>query len=280
MGHQHLGKLPKTRRWLQVIDLISGGADVRDVAAATSAAAEQQMTDASNDPGVRHSVWLLTQIPLAARTDDFGSRLRQLGLAVSDDATLLEISTAAMGAVDGYIAKAGGRSDLGEYASLSMVESLDAVVGRQIGDLFGASPAKTKSVLAGFATEAQFAVLARDFFSRLARHVLSYFLTRELSQHVGVGRRFRTLQDHQVFQEALDLHCRESSRIIKEFAGQWFSKQVFLGGINEDQAGRTARRLLVRQRQASSISAKQTLARPKRLAAMARNWPVLRKQAS
>jgi len=236
MGHQHLGTLPKTRRWQQVVDLLSGGADVRDVAAATSSAAEQQMVDASNDLGIRRSVWLLTQIPLAARSEDFGNSLRRLGIEVPDQASLLDITAAMTSALDAYIAKTGGRSDLGEMASMSLVESLIAVGGRQVQDLFGAHE-RTKSALAGLATEKQFSVLARDFFSRLTRHQLNYFLSRELSQHVGPNRRFRLIADHQAFEQALDLHCRQTSRIIKEFSGEWFSKQVFQGGITEEQAG-------------------------------------------
>jgi len=48
MGHQHLGTLSRSRKWREVIELISAGANVEEVAAATSAAAEQQMGDASS----------------------------------------------------------------------------------------------------------------------------------------------------------------------------------------------------------------------------------------
>jgi hypothetical protein len=54
-------------KWQQVINLISGGADVRDVASATSVAAERSLERAGGDPILRHAFWLLTQIPLAAR---------------------------------------------------------------------------------------------------------------------------------------------------------------------------------------------------------------------
>ena len=64
MGHQHLGILPGSQKWQQVVQLIAGGADVKDIAAATSAAAEDQMQDASNDPAVQHAVWLMTQFRL------------------------------------------------------------------------------------------------------------------------------------------------------------------------------------------------------------------------
>jgi hypothetical protein len=240
MGHQHLGSLPESRKWRQVVQLISGGADVQDVASATSAAAEQQMADASNDPAVKHAVWLLTQIPTAARKEDFVSELRKLGLRVGDRPTLFEIASAMTQAVDGYVGRAGGRTDLGEMAQLSAVESLNAVAGRELPDLFGSTPDKTRAALSGLSTVKQFAVLARDFFSRLARRQLSYFLSRELSKHVGVNSRFQTIREHRDFEAALDLHCREASRIIKEFSGEWFSKHTYEGGINEAKAGRFA----------------------------------------
>jgi hypothetical protein len=249
MGHQHLGRLPQTRKWRQVVQLIASGADVQDVAAATSAAAEQQMADASNDPAVQHAVWLLAQIPTAARKENFAAQLRTLGVLVGDRPTLLEIATAMSAAVDRCVSSLGGRTDLGEMAQHSAVESLTAVAGRELSDLFGTPPEKVQVALGGLGTVQQFAVLARDFFSRLARRQLSYFLSRELSQHVGVESRFRTIREHREFEEALDLHCREASRIIKEFAGEWFSKQTYEGGIDRAKAGRFAHIAFVKLRE-------------------------------
>ena len=94
MGHQRLGRLPGARKWQQVVDLISGGADVSLIAAATSAASETSMIDASNDPAVKRAVWLLTQIPIAARKADFSTELRKLGLRVGNQPTLIEVVTA------------------------------------------------------------------------------------------------------------------------------------------------------------------------------------------
>jgi hypothetical protein len=220
--------------------LINGGAEVRDVAAATSAAAESQMIDASDDATVKHAVWLLTQIPIAARNPDFCLELKKIGLKVSEQPTLLEITVAMVDAIDHHVIGTGGRTDLGEMAQLSAVECLNAVAGRELADLFGTPPNKTKAALAGLGTEKQFSVLARDFFARLCRRQLAFFLSRELSQHVGANGRFHTIRDHRDFEVALELHCREASRIIKEFAGEWFSKHTYEGGITPDKAARFA----------------------------------------
>lgn len=240
MGHQHLGTLPGSLKWRQVVDLIGGGAHVQDVAAATSAAAESQLGDASDDLAIKHSIWLLTQIPIAARSDHFAAELRRLGLQVSDAPTLSEITIAMSVAIDREVGRTGGRTDLGEMAQLAALESLQAVAGRGLADLFGTSQEKTKSVLAGLGTVKQFAVLSRDFFSRLVRRQLAYFLSRNLSNHVGAQSRFVTTRQHQEFENALDLHCRQASRIIQEFSGEWFSKRTYEGGIDRDAAGRFA----------------------------------------
>ena len=149
MGHHELGRLSGSRKWRQVIALISGGADVQDVAAATSAAAESQMIDASNDPAVKHAVWLLTQIPIAAKQEDFASELRKLGLNVSERPPLIQVMAAMTEAVDQHVGRVGGRTDLGEMAQLSAAESLNAVAGRELPDLFGATPDKAKATLGG-----------------------------------------------------------------------------------------------------------------------------------
>ena len=223
-----------------MVDLIGAGGNVQDVAAATSSAAEQQMIDASNDPAVKHSVWLLTQIPTAAAKHDFALELRRLGLLVGDSPTLLEVATAVSAAIDRHVAKQGGGTDLGEMAQLSAVESLTAIAGRELTDLFGEEAIRTQAALRGLGTVKQFAVLARDFFSRLAGRQLDYFLSRELALHVGLNSRFRSIRELKEFERALELHCREASRIIKEFSGQWFSKHTYEGGITEESAGHFA----------------------------------------
>jgi hypothetical protein len=238
VGHQHLLVLPRSRQWARVVELISGGAAADEIAAAASKAAERSMIDASNDAAVRQAFWLLTQIPLAAREGDFISALHKLGLKVGAEPTLIEISSALVAAVDRQVADSGrARTDFGEMAQLCAAESLNAVGGRELGDLVDPASTRTRSVLAGLATANQYTVLSRDFFSRLMRRHLGYFLSRELSSHVGGSRRFSTVREHQVFEDALEQHCREASRIIKEYSGAWFTKHTREDGIDPRKAG-------------------------------------------
>jgi hypothetical protein len=237
LGHQRLGRLPQSKKWAEVIDLLQQGADVGLIAEATSAAAEGGMVDASRDPAVRHAFWLLTRIPPAARTDDFAGELRSLGLAVSNDPSLAEVVTAAVDAVDGELLANGGRSDYGELAELAFAESLYSVTARE-PDLLGETSDRVRSALARLSSANQFAALARDFFARLTRRHFAYFLSRELVNHTGPQQRFRSLRDQAAFEESLDIYCRETLRIIKEFAADWFYKHNTEGGIDRAKAGR------------------------------------------
>jgi hypothetical protein len=237
MGHQDIAKSLATRKWRAVIAKIADGASVEAIASATTEAAEASLKAYSNDRTVRRAFFLLARVPVAARQSKFSTELRALGLAVDDAPNLITICAAIMQAIDGSDST---RSDLGEMAALSAVESLQAVAGRSLVDLFGShigSTDETQKALAGLATVKQFGVLARDFLARLVRHHLDYYLSRELPNHVGTARRFASVREHMEFEEAVELHCREAANVIVRFAGQWHSKANFEGGISEEKAG-------------------------------------------
>jgi hypothetical protein len=242
MGHIRLGTLPKTQKWNQVVSLIAGGADVERIAAASADAAEHGLEQASQDEGLAHAFWLLTQIPQAARQSNFPERLWELGLTLPNTRpTLLEIVGGFTNAIDERLRESGKRSDLGEMAQLSAAETLAALAGRQLPSLFGATAADVRQAFAKLGTSDGFTLVARDFFSRLTGRALGYFLSRELSTHVGPNKRFAGIGEHSDFTASLDLHCREASRIIKEFAGGWYGKTLFREGqITPEEAKKFA----------------------------------------
>jgi len=239
MGHIRLGwGLPQTRKWIQVVDLIENNADAASVAAATLAAAKKGLAGAAEDAALVWSFWLLTQLPICARAADYAEALRSVGLSVSAAPSLIELVGAFSDAVDSHVRHEGGRTDLGEMAQMGAAESLAADLGRRSQSLFGTTPEDVQHALARLATPKQFSGLARDFFARLTERYLTYFLSRELSKHIGQDRRFPDLEARSAFNDALSRHCQEASKIVEEFAGGWFSKTAFETGITpEESAG-------------------------------------------
>ncbi|OGQ96504.1 MAG: hypothetical protein A2521_09475 [Deltaproteobacteria bacterium RIFOXYD12_FULL_57_12] len=224
MGHIRLGNLPRTRKWQQVVALIEGGAGTAQIATATTTAAEQGFKLAAEDKGLVETVWLLTQLPLAARNDNFGQALRNAGLDVSDTPGLMEVVGAFSDAIDRKLANNGGRTDLGEMAQMAASETMSKIIGSRIQNLFGTTSDDIKNAFSKLATNKQFSMFAREFFARLTNKCLDYFVSKAVSQHVGEGKRFRTLAQQSEFTRALGIHSREASKIVEEFSGGWFSK--------------------------------------------------------
>ncbi len=136
MGHIQLGRLPRTRKWTQVVGLIAGGAGTIQVANATISAAESGLSFAAKDHGVIETIYLLIHLPLAARTGQFVEAIRQHGLDVSDSPGLMEIVGAVTEAIDAQMPNCKGRTDLGEMAQMSAVETLTEVIGGRVHGLF------------------------------------------------------------------------------------------------------------------------------------------------
>jgi len=236
VGHVRLGQLPRTRRWNQVVALLLAGDDTATIAGATLNAAEEEFAQASRDEGVGRTAWLLTQLPLAARDPNYLRRLTELGLDVTAAPSVTELLGAFSDAVDRHMLRTGRRTDLGEMAQMAAAETLASVLTARTQSLFGSTPEDVRSELAALGTKTEFSGLARDFFSNLTRRYLDFFLSRELSNHVGGNRRFANTDAHSAFNKALDLHCQQASKIVEDFAGGWFSKANWEGGISPAKA--------------------------------------------
>jgi len=239
MGHLRIRNMFKSRKWREVIDLLELGADVPTIAAKSLEASKSGLQKAANDTGLIYSFWLLTQLPLAAKNDYFAGELRRLGLRVdSNQPTLMEIVGAFSDAVDRHVRREGERSDLGEMAHMAATESLMALVSGKTRSLLDTEAGDVQQAIRSFGTRQQFGQLGRDFIARLTRRFLNYFFSTEFSNHVGRNKRFTNISEHTEFSNALDLHCRQASRIVEEFAGGWFTKTDFEGGITEEKAKR------------------------------------------
>ena len=230
MGHIRLGNLPRTRKFQQVVELLDSEAGTPQIAAATLDAAKHGLEQAARDPALVHSFWLLTQLPLCARAEDFVAALNNVGITVTSTPTLLELVGGFADAVDDHVRKTGGRTDLGEMAQMGAAESLASLLRERTTSMFGTTPDMVRNELAALATKKQFSTLARDFFGRLTERYLAYFLSRRTSSQ------FRSVPDNREFREALSLHCRQASKIVEEFAGSWYSKANYEGGITSRKA--------------------------------------------
>src|SRR5689334_8949446 len=139
MGHIRLGRLPRTRRWQQVVKLLHSGAEAPEIAALTLAASRRALQQAARDPALVQSFWLLTQLPLCARKPDFADALRNIGISITSSPSFMDLIGGFSDAVDDHVHRTGRRTDLGEMAQMGAAESLSQVLAHQTTTLFGST---------------------------------------------------------------------------------------------------------------------------------------------
>ena len=238
MGHIHLGRLPRTKLWQDVVTLLDANADVAAIAAGSAQAAEKSLLDASADPVFVEAVRLLISIPMAARHVDFGHELRRLGLDIGSDPTLFDILGATGTQIGRIHSTETDRTDLGELAGRALFAGISSVIGRDLPGLFGPSTEDVRLSFRKFSYSSGIAVLTRAFFGTLVGGSLSYWLDRALASRIGAERRFADVSQKTDFDRALHLHANEATRIIQEFSGGWVGKQMHDKGRIDPTAAR------------------------------------------
>jgi hypothetical protein len=237
MGHIRLPYLPRTTRWQEVVDLVGGVTSAAAVASATIDAIDEGFAEGGDDPGLVHAVWLLASLPDVAKSGDFAKGLGGLGVKVSANPSVAEVTAAISDAVDSYLGAHRGRSDIGEMALGAAVEALSKNLAQRTSSLFPEVD-DVRTQVAKLGTEVQFGQLARDFFARFTERSLKYYVDRELPRQVGGDGRFQTLAEQREFSRALELHCQQAARIVEAFAGGWWSKARFEKDLTEERTAR------------------------------------------
>lgn len=241
MGHIHLATLPSTRRWREVAELLDERASAYTVAAAAAYAAEKDLAAMGQDPVLSAAVRLLALIPQAARDEDFGARLREIGIPAPDSPLLGDLTVATAMAFD-RDGSPGQRTDLGEIVRRALVGTLTTMVGDGLPGLFEAGAGDVRRAAAELGRRDGFARGARAFFGRLLEDTLGSKLDRTLSTAIGGDARFRSFGEREAFDRALGQYCSEATRIIREFSAVWYGKTLAREGTITQQraAGFTA----------------------------------------
>lgn len=240
MGHIRLWGLPKTRRWREVINLLDSGEDVSNVAVASLRAAESGLSRVSSDPGLVQALYELFRLSEAASRKDSVSQLEGIGYTISSETSPLDLIAQLRARVEEGSFHSKDTSDVGEIALNALTEAVGKSFRSRGEDLFGGEYVDTISTLKKFATGKNFQIMMHEFYASFTHRYLSYYLSSELPQHIGAGRRFNNLAEEQDFEKAFDLYVRQSIRIVDEFTPGWFGKTRFEDKITPDNVRRYA----------------------------------------
>ena len=153
MGHIRLGKLPRTKKWREVVGLIAAGADVSQVADATLNAAEDafEYVNINEDEGFNQAAWIMVQLGVASKADDPIQHLKDQGIDLAGQTSMVGIQAAISDAMDNHLEKHGGQSDLGEISQRALIEAVsERIKPRLDGRLFDVTLNDIKGILSEF----------------------------------------------------------------------------------------------------------------------------------
>jgi len=245
MGHQRLGDIPKTQKWKNVVEKITsvvggssidGGIDVPKVASQILQAAEGGLAQAINDPGLQSTVYLLTQIVLAARNDDWQAGLTNVGINLDADATVFDLTAEVQRVIDEDIRRQGRPTTIGEIARQAAGEALADLTRNEAISLFGSGRDELQQAVKKLSTKAGFCDLGQRFFGNFTARYLDTYASKIVPGMAGSDA-FKGIQDFSDFRQSLFLHCYQSAKIVHDFSGEWYSKTEWEKGIDRKNTG-------------------------------------------
>ena len=133
--------------------------------------------------------------------------------------------------IDDHLLSCGGPSDISEIAQQAAGEALAKLAGPKAVTLFGAGSDELQDAVKELSAKAGFSRLGQRFFGGFMARFLNFYLSR-ITATQAAGPRLQQGGDVTKFNEALNTHCHQSARIVRDFCGEWYSKTEFQQGID------------------------------------------------
>jgi hypothetical protein len=235
MGHQRIGTLPATRRWAEVVALLSGGAAAPDIASAIARATNSDIERIKRSETLRLVMQLMVALPLAARSRDFVTAAGEMGVEVAGPLEPLSIFSALSERLDRQVMADRDTSDVPELLRKALVEGFMAALPPARNGLFGDfySADECQARVASLAAPGGFSKLVTAVFGRLIELHHSHYVGRVLGDDAVLGSRTQSIRDHSGFDRALADHSRETTTIIEEYAVGWYGKAFRDNALND-----------------------------------------------
>ena len=235
MGHERVGKLPRTQKWSAVIDALDDtirniGDDpipTRDIAVLTLDAARSKIGEVQSDLGVVRSFQFLLLLAVAGQSDDPVKVLADEGVTIPEQISPITLAAALRAWLQPIRMTANP-----EYTTLARQATADT-----IAEWYRINTVGQRSLLNGDVDPFEswrkagegrgFSDLSRTFFSKFTARYLNYFLSRAASATLS------TTEQRDRFDEALDRHVDdiaqhafETSKITQSYSAGWFNKNA------------------------------------------------------
>jgi len=247
MGHTRLGKVPKSKTWMSIVQLLTSADDsdyhavaadnVEQIASQAIVATQNTLRAATNDIGLKYTFYLLARVALASRANDWLNSLAELGIHIRESDSLFEFTLEFQSAIDEYLIANRHSSDISEMAQQAAGEALTELVAPKAITLFGSGADELRLGVRGYSTKNGFSELGQKFFGTFLSRFINFYLSRVTAGQSG-NSNLPHVGELSRFNEELQLHCEQSARIVRDFCGEWYSKTEYQEGINLENTSR------------------------------------------
>jgi hypothetical protein len=226
MGHIRLGRLPKTYKWREVFDALDDDNLTGEMLAnAISSSAQDEFESLKGDQSLSFCFWVLAYVVSSAKTDSFLNRLEKLGVNTKNINSGLDFAKSFSSFISQSLNEIGRPNAFANIAELSVNETITNILVNQTKTLFGTKIDDIQVAFKKTATKKQFGLISRQFFATFLTRSLQFVTDKEISNYIGKNKTIGSSSDVMSLQKALSTYCYQSSKIVEEFSGGWFSKQ-------------------------------------------------------
>jgi hypothetical protein len=240
VGHLRLDRLPRTRRWKEVIRLLQQGAPVDELAQATYWAAYNGLSRVPADEGFTQTLTTIFKFIDALQSRNPDLALRQNGFDLKEGASFFDYIGSFKERASIAASAIHAKSDIAEIAQDSFTQVLVSTASSGMETLFGIDSGDIKTALQGNLKGKSLENIMHEFFVSFTQRYLNYYLGRELPSHVGINESFSNIDRHSQFNQAFDLYIRQTVRITDEFAPGWFGKARYEKRLTDKDVARFA----------------------------------------
>jgi hypothetical protein len=229
LGHERVGRLPKTERWRGIVHSIGsytdGGETIVDIASQTTKNVRYRFQNIESDSGVFAAFKYVLALTHAAKSEDAFDKLAKHGIDLPKDFNLYDLAYS----IQDYIRRNTDSKEYSAFATQSMIDTVSEWARQQEKNqiaLFDSGD-KGLELWNEAANGAGFCELSRLFFSKFTERYLKYFLEREAAASITnlYDRKLfnQNLEDHV---ERISKHAFETTKIAQSFAAGWYNKEV------------------------------------------------------
>lgn len=226
MGHERVGILPKSARWIRLVHQMGGvfasEIPVSALATQTLQNVRQRYETLFQDDSVKSAFAFLVKFAHACRSEDPQAVLKDAGISMAEKATILSIVRSLREQIPQQQAAT-------EYGQLTIGAAADAIghwyknnASRQM-PLFTPS-SKFLDSWRPLGDGSGFCELSRLFFGKVTERYLNYFLERAASATCpSLEHRERFQEGVRSHVDAVSKHAFETAKITQSFAAGWFN---------------------------------------------------------